>query len=70
MKNKTKAKINKHVHDNEMMNADLMMTMMAVVVMANDDVIDYHYVNHDDVLDHVHDLLHDLLNVDFVVDIV
>jgi hypothetical protein len=48
-----------------MMNVGL---MMMVVVMGNDDVIDYHYVNHDDDLDHDHD--HDLLNVDFVVDIV
>lgn len=57
-----------------MMNVDLMMMMMVVVVMENDDVIDYHCVNHDDDLDHGHDLVHDhdhdLLNVDFVVDIV
>jgi hypothetical protein len=55
-----------------MMNDGLMMTVV-VVVMGNDDVIDYHCVNHDDDLDHVHDHDHDLLyllNVDFVVDIV
>jgi len=75
MKNKTK--FNKHVHDSELMNVGLMMmTVAVVVVMVNDDVIDYHYVNHDDgLLDHVHDLdlllFPDLLlNVDFVVDIV
>ncbi len=68
MKNKTIAKINKHVHvhDGVMMNVGLMRMMVVVVVMANDDAIDYHYVNHDD--DHVHD--HVLLNVDVVVDIV
>jgi hypothetical protein len=64
--NEKKTKVNKHVHDIVMMNVGLMMMMMVVVVvvMVNDDVIDYHYVNHDD----DHDL--DLLNVDFVVDIV
>ncbi len=38
--------------------------------MGNDDVIDYHYVNHDDDHDHVHDHDLDLLNVDFVAGIV
>ncbi len=70
---KKQTKINKHVHDNVMMNFGLM--MMVEVVMVNDDVNDYHYVNRDDdPPDHVHDLdlllYPDLLNVDFVVDIV
>jgi hypothetical protein len=80
--NLTKNKINKHVHDNVLMNVDLMMMMTVAVVvvveMVNNDVYDYH---DDDLLDHDpldHDLHDhrdlrdhlDLLNVDFVVDIV
>ena len=76
--NRQTNKINKHVHDNEMMNVDLTMTMAPVVVMVNDDVNDYHYVNYDDDhdlvhgRDHLRDLFLDpdlLLNVDFVADI-
>jgi hypothetical protein len=72
-RNKTKKEIlNKHVHDNETMNADLMM-MVVVVVMVNDDVIDYHYGDDHDHHD-LHDLFHDHRDlfhyVDVVVDIV
>ena len=49
---------------------------MKVVVMVNDNLNDYHYVNYDDCYynDHDHDRDHvhdpDLLNVDFVAYIV